>query len=128
MLPSLRERSDLPAMIRRLLGERGITPGAMDALCRHRWPGNLRELRNALDYAASMAGEGIIDVGDLPPLAGASGSIAREQKADDAGLHELLCLHRWNVSEVARHLGVARMTVYRRMKRAGIVAPQDVAH
>ena len=34
-----------------------------------------------------------------------------------------LQLAHWNVSEVARRTGLARMTLYRRMKRAGIVAP-----
>ena len=32
---------------------------------------------------------------------------------------------RWNITQVARRLGVARMTLYRRMKRAGIVAPNQ---
>ncbi len=129
MLPPLRERGDLPTMVRRFLGERDIMPAAMDALCRHRWPGNLRELRNALDYAASMAGDAAIDVADLPPLA-SQPAVAdpRRQEAGDTGLVDLLRAHRWNISAVARQLGVARMTVYRRMQRAGIVAPQDFAH
>jgi transcriptional regulator with PAS, ATPase and Fis domain len=48
-LPPLRERSDLGAMITRLLGARSLTPAALQRLLAHRWPGNLRELRNAVD-------------------------------------------------------------------------------
>lgn len=125
-LPALRERTDLRVIIQRLLGTREITEAAMDKLLRHSWPGNLRELRNSLDYAASMAGEAIIDVDDLPlfgvarPDAGAPA-----EEGSDAGslLVALLKSHRWNVSAVARSLGVARMTIYRRMKRLGIAAP-----
>ena len=46
--------------------------------------------------------------------------------AIDAQLLALLKQHRWNVSEVARSLGIARMTVYRRMKRLDITAPNHL--
>ncbi len=125
-LPPLRERADLGEMIRRLLGVREITPAALQRLVTWRWPGNLRELRNALDYAASMAADGAIDVADLP-LAdnGREFTSTDTPVGGDAALYTLLRAHRWNVSAVARQLGVARMTIYRRMKRAGIVAPHD---
>jgi transcriptional regulator of acetoin/glycerol metabolism len=44
------------------------------------------------------------------------------EHADEA-LHRALRAAQWNVSEVAREMGLARMTLYRRMKRAGIVPP-----
>ncbi len=129
-LPPLRERADLAEMIRRLLGGREIAPAALQQLVAWRWPGNLRELRNSLDYAASMAAGGVIEPGDLPMPADArrlpSAATLPQYRGDDE-LGELLRAHRWNVSAVARQLGVARMTIYRRMRRAGIVAPNDVA-
>ena len=128
-LPALRDRADLAYMVRRLLGDRDITPAAMEALLRHRWPGNLRELRNAIDYACSMAGEQVIDVPDLPLTTGARPGLPLPAgaAAADSALLALLKEHHWNVTEVARQLGVARMTIYRRMKREGIVAPHHVA-
>ncbi len=128
-LPALRDRADLAYMVRRLLGDRDITPAAMEVLLRHRWPGNLRELRNAIDYACSMAGEQVIDVPDLPLPTGARPGlpVPAGAAAADSALLALLQEHRWNVTEVARQLGVARMTIYRRMKREGIVAPHHVA-
>lgn len=127
-LPPLRERSDLGAMITRLLGGRTITPAALQRLLAHRWPGNLRELRNVLDYAASLCADGAIDLDDLPEL-----QVARLPARTDAGeaahddgpealLQALRAAH-WNVSAVARAMGLSRMTLYRRMKRAGIVPP-----
>ena len=128
-LPALRERADLKVMIRRFLGERDITEAALDKLLRHPWPGNLRELRNSLDYAASMAGDGTIDIHDLQLIGAARLMPASgDERIDSEGsqLASLLKKHHWNVSEVARSLGVARMTVYRRMKRLNIIAPNQL--
>jgi transcriptional regulator of acetoin/glycerol metabolism len=68
-LPPLRERTDLSAMIDRMLGGRTLTPSARARLLAHRWPGNLRELRNALDFATSVCPQGPIGPEDLPELA-----------------------------------------------------------
>ena len=129
-LPPLRERSDLGAMITRLLGGRALTPAALQRLMSHPWPGNLRELRNVLDYAASLCADGPIDLDDLPELQarrlpgrGAEAvDAATRDDGPDALLQALRASH-WNVSAVARQMGLSRMTLYRRMKRAGIVPP-----
>ena len=150
-LPPLRERTDLSAMIDRMLGGRTLTPQARAHLLAHRWPGNLRELRNALDFATSVCPQGPIGLDDLPDLepapamstpgAGitdtpgtrAGAGLTRSTSATapwsepgipaDAALHEALRAAQWNVSAVARALGLSRMTLYRRMKRAAIVPP-----
>jgi len=126
-LPPLRERSDLAALIDRLLPDGNtLLPEARARLLAHAWPGNLRELRNVLDCAAAMAEDGPIGPADLPELAGPPRVAAEHpaDPADDALLQELKAAH-WNISLAARRLGVARMTVYRRMKRAGLVAPNQ---
>jgi transcriptional regulator of acetoin/glycerol metabolism len=136
MLPPLRDRSDLNAMIDRLLPGRTLAPDARQRLLQHRWPGNLRELRNVLDYASSMCRHGTIGLDDLPELLGCQDAprMDPENKAQDSGpprsdddLLQALRLSQWNVSAVARSLDVSRMTLYRRMKRAGIVAPHRQA-
>jgi transcriptional regulator of acetoin/glycerol metabolism len=129
-LPPLRQRSDLAVMLARLLKGRTLLPEAQARLLAHRWPGNLRELRNVLECAASLAGEGPIGLADLPELAG-DGTPAAAARApastgrEDSALLQELRAAQWNVSLAARRLGVARMTLYRRMKRAGIVAPNQ---
>jgi transcriptional regulator of acetoin/glycerol metabolism len=101
-------------------------------LLAHRWPGNLRELRNALDYARSVAGPGPIELSDLPDglrAAAPRGHKAAEPAAgsrEAALLLEQLRAAHWNVSSAARSLGVSRMTLYRRMKRWGIASPNQL--
>jgi transcriptional regulator of acetoin/glycerol metabolism len=71
-LPPLRERQDLDGLIARMLDAAGtqprvtLDPAARAALHAHRWPGNLRELRNALDGARALCSDGVIRLEDLP--------------------------------------------------------------
>ena len=75
-LPPLRERRDMDWVIQRLLdaGARAdgqaVTPqlsaAARARLHAHHWPGNLRELRNVLDFARAVCSGGCIDLEDLP--------------------------------------------------------------
>jgi two-component system nitrogen regulation response regulator NtrX len=75
-VPPLRERGeDIPVLVRHFLGvftrennfrPKRITPAAMDALQRHRWKGNIRELRNAVERTIIMTPGDTIDADDLP--------------------------------------------------------------
>ncbi|HWU91217.1 MAG TPA: sigma 54-interacting transcriptional regulator, partial [Kofleriaceae bacterium] len=79
-VPSLRERpEDLPGLAQALLDElaarrgRGpwtLTPGAIAALARHPWPGNVRQLVNVLERAVILQPEGELDVVHVEPGAG----------------------------------------------------------
>jgi len=66
-IPPLRERKeDLPALVEAFLKELGrlpsdLTPKALEMLLQHDWPGNIRELRHALERASLLAGSGAID-------------------------------------------------------------------
>ena len=147
-LPALRERQDLEHLIDQLC-QQGDPPvqlcaEARERLLAHDWPGNVRELRNVLDCARSLCTAGVVTLDDLPEhlsrippghLAGlwsapAAASTRRaEPPASGEPAHDLLATLRqtqWNVSEAARLLGVSRMTLYRRMKRAGIRSPNRV--
>lgn len=81
-LPPLRERrEDLPLLIEhfraRFAAEQGrplltFTPEAMRALLNYNYPGNVRELENAIERAVTLARGPAIELGDLPPeIAGA---------------------------------------------------------
>jgi DNA-binding NtrC family response regulator len=75
-LPPLRDRrADLPELARHLLnryaGRRGLTestisPEAVELLMAHEWPGNIRELANAIERASILAGNGPIRAEHLP--------------------------------------------------------------
>lgn len=153
-LPPLRERRDRAYLIRRILSEETaaidtggrLTVQAMELLLRYPWPGNIRELRNVLRFALSMAEGGDVGVCDLPlevqqldatgvaALADAQAACAVDAGRSVAGadgdaspevrqLLDALRRHHWVIAEVARELTMCRATVYRRMKRYGIVAP-----
>jgi transcriptional regulator of acetoin/glycerol metabolism len=137
-LPPLRQRHDLPWLVHKLLQETTtrprLAPEAEQLLRRHPWPGNLRELKNVIEFAAAMAGpEGCIGLAELPDaLLGRTHDAPAPADGDGSAaplppegqlLLQYLRAARWNVSAVAHQLGVARMTVYRRMKRWGIRDP-----
>ncbi|HZX26109.1 MAG TPA: helix-turn-helix domain-containing protein, partial [Telluria sp.] len=79
------------------------------------WPGNVRELRNVLERALLFADGGEIGVDQLPPLANAAPPAARAQLSDDA-LAGIAAGFRGTRQELARHLGLAERTLYRRLK------------
>jgi DNA-binding NtrC family response regulator len=74
-LPSLRERpEDIPLLATHFTQRysRGkappeISPDAMKVLVEYGWPGNVRQLENAIERACLTAKDGIIQTGDLPP-------------------------------------------------------------
>ena len=102
-----------------------LAPAARALLLAHRWPGNLRELRNALDYARSVCSAGLVEPADLPDalLAGAGAEVGTSGPPQAALLLQQLRDAHWNVAALARQLGCARMTLYRRMARWGIRSP-----
>jgi DNA-binding NtrC family response regulator len=77
-LPPLRDRrEDIQSIAEALLGDLNrkhecrvtdIAPGVLETFERHQWPGNVRELRNVLERAVILAGEGTIEMNNLPPF------------------------------------------------------------
>jgi transcriptional regulator with PAS, ATPase and Fis domain len=126
-LPPLRRRNNLGALIDVLLAAEGISADRLsrecrDALLRHDWPGNTRELRTALRYANAMAEpDEMIDVGHVPGLTQAARGANDALVPGTAVLKELnneailraLELAGGNVSAAARALGISRATLHR---------------
>ena len=129
-IPPLRERKeDIPILSRHFLarfsGKEGkatprISPDAMQAMMDYQWPGNVRQLENALSYAVILCQGAEILTRHLPPFLKNSGG-------DSAGvsLSELerriilraLEESSWNKHEAARRLQVSRSTLYSKMRR-----------
>ncbi|MGI9626811.1 MAG: sigma-54-dependent transcriptional regulator [Longimicrobiales bacterium] len=94
-LPPLRQRSEeVPDLVQHFVGRHtqrlgvpvtGVTRGAMEALLRYPWPGNIRELENVLERALVLAEHTEISLDDLPEnvRTPATGSFAVEELADD---------------------------------------------
>jgi DNA-binding NtrC family response regulator len=135
-LPPLRERredlGDLCATFLALArGESRVLSLDVEVarqLLTHAWPGNLRELEQALSAAALLARRGTIELSHLPEAVRTAASAALaplpeltpEQKAQRDGLEALLREHAGNVTLVAKALGKTRMQVHRWMQRYGL--------
>ncbi len=142
-MPPLRERTDLPWLIERLLERhrradgsvRRFSPDAMALLASYSWPGNVRELINAIDYACAVSADPVIAATELPDqVIGQTSAFAvvstgngmpetLQQSADAVALRDVLRRNQWNVSAAARNLGVDRTTMHRRMRRLGVNVP-----
>ncbi|MEQ5836301.1 sigma-54-dependent Fis family transcriptional regulator [Marinobacter sp. NFXS9] len=137
-LPSLQQRADRQHVIQRVLArlvDQGQLPevrlraDAMSALLAYHWPGNIRQLVNALTFAEATCDNGEITVNDLPEECLRDKSPAGSS-ADSAGpgvdspLRAALQAADWNISEVAREYRVSRPTIYRWMQQQGIVQPR----
>jgi two-component system, NtrC family, response regulator AtoC len=143
-LPPLRERvDDIPLLARHFLqryGEEsgksisGISDKAMELLCRYSWPGNIRELENAVEQAVALSYQPILTPDDFPeavrnPAAAkpfGNGSQNDQFLFRDApSLEEVkkrYVLHvlrhnQGNVSRSARVLNIDRRSLYRMLAR-----------
>lgn len=137
-LPALRQRSDLEWLVQQILHRRnkgdvpGLSPEAWQALQAYEWPGNLRELDNALVLALALAEGSCIEVQDLPEalrerrLATSTGSpTAAAVSAGESSWQQVLQACGDNVSAAARQLGISRSTLHRYIKRAGVARQES---
>lgn len=148
-LPPLRERAgDVPLLVERFLGAGWtIEPEALSALESYSWPGNVRQLINALERAKIMADGGVIRLSDLPldvvgrlvarPTSAPSavGSVPVTATSTDTSLSnvqrahvlEVLRKERGNKARTARALGINRRSLYRLLEKYQIGAADSVS-
>jgi transcriptional regulator of acetoin/glycerol metabolism len=151
-LPLLRDRSDKADLIRTLLQEENsdqesieIAEDAFHKLLDYAWPGNIRQLRNALRTASALCRDGIIRLSNLPQEilhtetraivpASVAGNVeaAPTMNLPSAALRDAECaallrelerMH-WNISRTAQALGISRNTLYRKIHKHNIVLEQ----
>jgi two-component system response regulator HydG len=153
MLPPLRERRvDVPLLIDHFLEQLvhsygrekpAVSRAARQSLIAHNWPGNIRQLRNALESMFVQDMDGVLDVDDLPddiPAIGvtddkddggpASGMISGVGPDSLVGrpmdeveryyIQKALELTGGNRQEAARLLGIGERTLYRKIKEYGL--------
>ena len=149
-IPPLRDRrGDVPALARHMLAriarqpglrDLGITDEAMALLGSYGWPGNVRQLQNALFRAAVLCEGDALTAADFPHIA--AQSLAPPSPGEPSGAGVALYLHdgnlraldaieadvirlaighyRGRMTEVARRLGIGRSTLYRKLTELGI--------
>jgi transcriptional regulator of acetoin/glycerol metabolism len=143
-LPLLRDRSDKAQLIQTLLREENedeppqIAEDAFRKLLDYSWPGNIRQLRNALRTASALCRNGTIRTSNLPqevldmdmPVASIPAPVeipdaVPEAPAPSAALRQAECdvllreleRMRWNISRTAQALGISRNTLYRKIHK-----------
>jgi DNA-binding NtrC family response regulator len=130
-LPPLRQREgDIQRLLDHFLGPHWtMDPEAERALAAYAWPGNVRQLINAIERAKIMAEGGVIHVADLPPdvrQVRAAGDRPATQPTDDLAsiergkVIEVLRRVAGNKTRAAKALGVDRRKIYRLMEKYGI--------
>jgi two-component system response regulator AtoC len=146
-VPALSERKeDMPLLANAFLNEisqrdnkpfRPLSPEAMDALLRYDWPGNIRELKGAIDSGVTLATGNQITLQDLPL------TVTQAQFGTPVNLGEnvgQMNLHnnemrlimraleetRGNRTEAAKKLGISRRTLHRRLKELNLSENDDV--
>lgn len=139
-IPPLRERKeDIPLLVdhfrrhfnRKLKREvAGVAPDAMAVLMQHRWPGNVRELENCLERAFIVCHEPEIQVRHLPPeirepVQQTLTAVAAEGGDERGRIINVLKQTDWNIAKSARLLGIARNTLYQKMKAMDISRDKD---
>jgi two-component system response regulator HydG len=155
-IPPLRERpEDVSVLAMHFLGKvaseegrkvKGLTPGAMKRLVSYDYPGNVRQLENAISHAVVVAQGELVDEADLPAyLLGLEGdglSVPRAlgsqfpgflpldrilplARVEELVIRDALLKTRNNVSRAARELGISRVTLIRKRKQYGILKRLD---
>lgn len=139
-VPPLRERKDdLPLLAEHFLAEyarshataaRAFSPAVLKRFRRHAWSGNVRELRNVVNYAATIAAGPNIDLDDLPPQlrelapppAGAGHGRERNvrERMERNLIVEMLEQADYNKKRAAELLHISRKTLYSKLAKYGI--------
>jgi two-component system nitrogen regulation response regulator NtrX len=149
-VPPLRaRRGDIPQLVRHFIEElgrstglpaRGFEDAALERLAQHDWPGNIRELKNAVERLLILAPGRAVTAADVERIATGPGSTATagvdgnggalfqaatfeefKLAAEKAFLVAKLQEHDWNVSETARTLEMPRSNLYKKIERYGLV-------
>jgi len=146
--PPLRERrEDIPLLATAFLSEavkRNATPprtfadGALQALAREDWPGNVRQLRNVVEQLAILAPKEEISADDVASLVRSNAPVSTaadpyrgartfdefKDVAEKDFLVRRLEENGWNVKRTAELLGMQRSNLYKKLERYGIKKPE----
>lgn len=141
-LPPLRERrEDVPLLADHFLKQfckeygrslAGIAPAAMEILTGYRWPGNVRQLRHAMERAVIAADAEVIGPDDIPaeikrparpetidPTSDCP-DIRSPADMERAEILSALEQTRWNKTKAAEILGISRQALHKKIARLGI--------
>jgi len=125
--PSLRERiDDIPLLVSHYLKKisisndkkiKGVSSPALQVLKHYNWPGNVRQLVNSLEHAAITCKTDTVEVSDLPDyLFEEDNAESNKPLAEKEKIHSALTMFKGNRTLAAKHLGISRVTLWKRIK------------
>jgi len=132
-IPALRHRvEDIPMLVAHFVNKyaermgkriRRIASDSMDALVRHMWPGNIRELQNLIERAVILTNGDVLQISALPSAAGMSTEPVTLADAERDHILNALRESNWVVggaAGAAARLGVKRTTLISKMHKRGL--------
>ena len=141
--PPLCDRTeDIPIIVQHLIHRNNLktgknitsaTPAAIEKMSAYAWPGNVKELRDAIDYAFALCSSNCIGIKHLPAEIGRTAADTSENIIDKAYLEKRAELIRalrqtgGNRTEAARILGISRVTVWKQINKFGIDVRRELA-
>jgi transcriptional regulator with PAS, ATPase and Fis domain len=140
-LPPLRRRKeDIPLLVEQFAARfnriqqksvSGVTAEALSLLMAHDWSGNVRELENAIERSFILCTEGAIDIGHLPedltahrvPRDGRGTMKTARELLEAQTIRNVLERNAYSRLATARELGIHKSTLFRKLRRLGIILP-----
>jgi two-component system response regulator AtoC len=138
-LPPLRERGDDVLLLAEYFLKKfcmkmnrrkeGFSPKVIEIFSRHKWPGNIRELENAIERAVVVGKGPMVQLQDMPFVRGQE---SPEEKAaislrevEKKHIMRVLDETDWNVTRSANLLEIDRATLYNKIKNYSLSRPED---
>ncbi len=134
-IPPLRERREDIEVLARYFVARfselrgipiGLSDGAVKRLLSYSWPGNVRELFHLLERVcvlnrdATTITRAHIEEALGATITAAPSSVSPLKESEKRHILSMLKLHRWNITQTARALGIDRRTLQRKIKQYGL--------
>lgn len=153
VMPPLRERHlDIPLLVDFFMEKfnkstgknvKGLSREAMKRMLDYRWPGNIRELQNAIEHAFVLVSSNVIELQDLPVEVLSNQKPASDSKGHNLSaslyyaesfrknrngrlnitkeqLQGVLEMHDYNQSKTSEFLGISRVALWKKMKKLGV--------
>lgn len=133
-LPPLRERKeDIPLLAEYFIfmnrskpktTEKELSMEVLGFFLEYSWPGNIRELKNVIDYVMAVSKSAVINPHNLPPYLFSETNPPIELKESSSGeqekIEQILNETKYNKKKAAELLGISRKTLYNKLNKYGI--------
>lgn len=142
-IPPLRERgTDIKLLMHEFIKRfsnqagkkiKGCKPGFLESIEQYSWPGNIRELQNAIEYAINICEGDYLSTNDLPrtirknnKTVRAANSVSTLDEMEKDAVQKALRQNNGNITRAAASLGICRNTLYYKIKKYSISVSANI--